>query len=158
MASNTSYGAVEEGEADKSFDEKNTYYLKEKTLTGDQKIRKLTAVAVPILIAVVIVGGAALFLLKDFGSLYPGRNGGKEPSSYVSSRSDEYPEITEAPDSITKKTKDHSTHSSSSPPNKYKKDPSFVASSCIAHAKCNGLVGDCCPSKSGTFLNCCDSN
>ena len=70
------YGAIskEEEERDPSFDADNAYYLKDSvSLTPQQRIKKFCLVAVPVLVAVVIVGGAALFLLRDFTHLYPGK-------------------------------------------------------------------------------------
>ena len=153
------YGSVEDQAAteakDEAFDEKNAYYLKETTLTREQKIRKCTAVAVPLLAAVLLVGGAALYLLRDFDLLYPGRGSGnsQEPSNYIPSKYDQHTVVSEEPDSSSSKSSTHSGPSSSS---SEKKDPSDMASSCVAHEKCSGLVGECCPTLDGKFLLCCN--
>ena len=72
------YGAIstQEEEGDRSFDADNAYYLKgDVSLTPQQRIRKIVVVTVPILLALLIVGGAALFILRDFTHLYPGKSG-----------------------------------------------------------------------------------
>ena len=53
------------------FDADNAYYLKDgKTnLTAAERGKKLLLICVPIFTALLIVGGAALFLLRDFGNV-----------------------------------------------------------------------------------------
>lgn len=158
MAPTVNYGSVEEEVSDQAFDEKNAYYLKETTLTREQKLRKLSAIAVPILAAILIVGGAALYLLKDFNMLYPGRGGGNNENGKYNPSRFEHPSedhvVTEESNTDSSSTK----HYSPSPRASEKKDPSDVASACAAHKKCkdNGLVGLCCPTLDDTFLGCCN--
>ena len=155
--SNANYGSVEEEVSDQAFDERNTYYLKEAKLTREQKLRKLSAVAVPILAAILLVGGAALYLLKDFNILYPGRGGGTSENGKYNPSRFEHPSA----DHIA--TEESNSDSSAkgyspTPPANEKKDPSDVASACAAHTKCKdaGLVGLCCPTLDDKFLGCCN--
>lgn len=152
MPGKVDYGSLEDQKGE-GFDEKDMYYVKE-TLTREQKMRKLVLIAVPILAAVLIIGGAALFLLHDFDNLYPGKGGGKEPSY----KSKSHTTINEKPDSS-------STPAVPMPAPAPLKRSDFdsgekgdnVASACVAHDKCkaNGLTGECCPSLDGVFLGCC---
>jgi len=156
------YGSVNDDDqvaADRSFDENQAYYLKERQLTREQKIRKFSACAIPILAAILIIGGAAFYLLKDFNSLYPGHSGGN--SNF------QYPSVDRKADASAKSDTGSSSSSSNNSPmtpqtsgtsasvQSEEKHASDVASSCLAHEKCKGLVGECCPTLDGTFLLCC---
>lgn len=153
MTTNVNYGSLEDPTDKGSFDEKNTYYLKETTLTREQRMRKLVLIATPIICAVILVGGAAFLLFRKFDFLYPGRHGsgggGKEPSFNPPTRI-EHNSVEDQPDS--------SPHSAPSILEDEKKRKSDVASSCTAHAKCAklGILGECCPTTDGTFLQCCN--
>jgi len=79
------YGAIEgaeQGEVDHSFDADNLRFLpdEDENLSKAQRVRKYLLVAVPILVAILVVGGAALFLLRDFSHLYPGPGGSSSSS------------------------------------------------------------------------------
>ena len=160
MTSNVNYGSVHDEVSDQAFDEKNAYYLKEKTLTREQKLRKLSAVAVPIFAAILIIGGAALYLLKDFSMLYPGRGGGNnENGKYNPSRFEHSSEdhvVTEK--DSTSDSSSAKNYSPNDTPASEKKNPSDVASACVAHEKCKdaGLGGLCCPTLDDKFLSCCN--
>ena len=141
-----SYGSVEGPAESKSFDEKDAYYLKESTLSPEEKRRKCMRMAFPIITAILIIGGFALFLLRDFDILYPGRGGNKnnkEPSDPF------IPGGSSGTDHISEK------HASQSPPSNDGKKTN-MATSCFAHDKCSGLVGECCPTLDGIYLLCCD--
>lgn len=144
------YGSLE-GQGD-DFDEKDTYYLKEGTLTREEKRRKFLLLAVPIIAAVLIIGGAALFLLHDFNHLYPGKGGGKEPG---------YKTKVKHPSSVSEKSDSSSSHSApvsapTSPSSTF--DTGKSSSDCSANEKCKakGLTGDCCPTSDGVILGCCN--
>jgi hypothetical protein len=148
------YGSVEGQAESKSFDEKDTYYLKESTLSPEDRRRKCMRMAVPIILAVVIIGGFALFLLRDFEILYPGRSGGnnKVPSDPL------FPiGHTTGTDQTSEKQSDPTPQlkPNPSPPSDAGKN-SGMASSCFAHKNCDGLVGECCPTLDGVFLLCCN--
>jgi hypothetical protein len=48
-----------------SFQEGDIYYLKERTLTAQESFRKLTLLAVPLIPAVLIIGGAAWLFMSS---------------------------------------------------------------------------------------------
>jgi hypothetical protein len=100
-----------------------------------------------------IVGGAATFLLRDFGSLYPGPSGssGKRTGTTVGVRESPHasanvpapsPEV-DAPPIHKKKHAQPSTINDG-------------ATACSAHDACSPLIGNCCPSEGGIFLDCCN--
>ena len=125
------YGSVntdEEGGA-KEFDESNLYYMKEDDLTTKDKALKAFKLAVPIIIAGLLVGVLAFMLFHNFAFLYPGRGGQEVPSK-------------------------HSTTKSYSPTTTTQRS---FGSSCASNPKCRdlGLFGECCPSGDGVKLSCC---
>ena len=136
------YGSIEEG--DKSFDAKEMQYLGETKLTQEQKMKKLMRIAVPLLLAVLIVGGAFLFLAKDFGHLYPGRgadhgtkvvhtNSGPEATTTAAATTTT---TTKSQSKIPEATSVSSTSSSSS-------SSSSAGAKCSAHDGCADLTGYC---------------
>jgi len=154
MANSTTYGSVEDqaepGEFDE-FDEKNTYYVKERPLSREQRIRKCMLASIPILAALLIIGGFATFLLMDFGHLYPTQHGGR---NYHNEPDEEAPDF--SPRIQHDGSNGPASHSPPSPPAPEKKHKSDMPSSCEAYDKCSGLVGLCCPTGEGTFLDCCN--
>ena len=142
-AESKNYGAIEEGDKDKSFDATQMQYLGEgKPLTREETIRKIIRVAVPIFVAVLIVGAAVLFLLRDFGSLYPGRGEHHGSKTVVVSGG-----------SSSTSTTTTTTHASL--PSSPSSTKSTVDLKCAAHDVCSALVGNCCPTNDGFFLDCC---
>ena len=140
----SNYGSLEGQEEGKSFDGR---YLNETQLSPEERRRKCVLVAVPLITAILIIGGFALFLLRNFDMLYPGRNGNGDapPRRFDPS----IPGGHSGTHSMSEK------HLETSPPaNGGKKDD--MASSCFAHEKCTGLVGECCPTLDGVFLGCCN--
>lgn len=134
------YGAIEEGDKDKSFDAAQMQYLGEgKPLSREERIRKILRVGVPLLAAVLIVGAAVLFLLRDFGNLYPGRG------THHGSK----PTVTSDDSSASTATSTTTATHASTTTNK-------LDSKCKAHEACKDLVGNCCPSNDGFFLDCCN--
>jgi hypothetical protein len=136
---------------DRSFDPNNTYYLKEASLTPAQRWRKIMLLSVPIIAALLVFGGAALFLLKDSGILSPGSARGSGERTVTSTvRVRDRPEDSgnapapHAPTIHKKKTAQPSTRIDA------------AAAACSAHKACSALIGDCCPSEGGIFLECCN--
>jgi hypothetical protein len=142
------------------FDSDSTYYLKD-----DRKwtYQKMVSTAIPLIGAVLIIGGAVVFLLRDFNHLYPGRGGSGDsgPSSssndntlrtlplpVVSPIAQQQPKpvpvlvlpVLRAPAPVKRSKLD---------------SPTSLTSSCLLHAKCDGLIGECCPTEDGIFLDCC---
>jgi hypothetical protein len=129
---------------DKSFDTAQMQYLGQgKELTKEEKIRKIIRIAVPLLLAVIIVGGAFLFLAKDFGHLYPGHgtvpHGNKVVVSDGKSSTSTTSASTSTTSSSTTKTSNKTTPKSSS------SSSSVVTNEmkCSAHDSCAGLIGNC---------------
>ena len=129
----------------KSFDESELYYMKDGDLSKKEKTVKAIKLAVPIVIAIMLIGGLAFLLFHNFAYFYPGRGGNEVPSKHSISSGV----------STTKTTQKyyHDDDTSVAP----MPAPSSVGSSCAANQKCAdlGLVGECCPSESGTNLSCC---
>lgn len=171
----STYGSVDKGETnepeDATFDAENTYYLKDsgRRLT----LKKLMLIAVPILAAILIMGGAALFLYRDFNHLYPGAQG-DAGSKVRSSSSSPHVSSSDAESSSSdgKKTpplriSTHSNSSSASAKSKEAETDDFPpaksgggdgsSAACWDHVKCaeKGLLGDCCPTAVGDMLFCC---
>ena len=146
--SKTSYGAVEADEnaaVDRSFDAESAYYLKPEPvpLTPGQRTRKFLITALPIVVAVLIMGGFAWFLLRDFNNLYPGRGGGSGADATT---------VYDRPlPSSGKKSLDDSSSSSTA------KHVDSSLAACSAHSACTKLelVGNCCPTDEGVVLGCC---
>mmetsp|Transcript_3786 Transcript_3786/g.8163 ORF Transcript_3786/g.8163 Transcript_3786/m.8163 type:complete len:164 (+) Transcript_3786:151-642(+) len=150
------YGSVGDNEElganddnSKNFDESHLYYYKEKDLTTTEKISKLIKLFVPIIIAVVLIGGLAYILFHDFGTLYP-RPGGEKVTSKggMVSQSTSVSSGESAPTVI---------RSESSPTVSKSKTSSSFGGSCAANPSCAalGLSGVCCPTPEGVQLGCC---
>lgn len=175
MPPQTGYGSVqttelqppaEDTEAQSNFQESDMLYVRERKLTKQEKIRKLTLLAVPLIIASIIVLTIVSFLLKDFGHLYPGR-GAEDPSrvhaldrppTKISGNSDESgsssssvplqprgPTIPKATDPTPPTSSSVSKEKSSST------SSGGGDASCSSHKACEKLelTGDCCPSVEG---------
>jgi hypothetical protein len=176
MSQPANYGAVKE-EGEEFYDVENTYYVKERELTLKQKCNKIMLVALPILAAIVIIGGFTLYLLFDSGILGrgPHQGGGSANSGQVgtpSSRGGENPFVTSkskssssVPSPIAKggsapmKTTHATTGSVPSPISKGGSAPVKTGSlECSANEKCAklGLIGACCPTNEGVMLGCCN--
>jgi len=171
------YGAVDKGETnepeDAAFDAENTYYLKDsgRRLT----LKKMMLIAVPILAAILIMGGAALFLYRDFNHLYPGAQGdagskvwtSSSSTPHVSSSSDAESSSAEGKKTPPLRISSHSNSSSASTKSKAAETDDFPpaksgggdgsSAACWDHVKCaeKGLLGDCCPTAVGDMLFCC---
>lgn len=133
-----------------TFDANTTYYLKD---TNRWTFRKLISLTVPLLGAVLILGGAVWYLLSDFNHLYPGhessssssssyekrQNGGSSTVSSTSSSNQISPKATPKESEIT-------------PSNKGK---GMKIAACRNYEACSALIGDCCPTPEGKTLECC---
>ena len=53
------------------FKESDLYYYKEDELTKKEKMMKVIKSCIPILIAVLLIGGITWILVQNFGTLYP---------------------------------------------------------------------------------------
>jgi hypothetical protein len=167
----SSYGSlkVSTDEDEFEFQEVNTYYLKPSPLSRSDKLKKLMLIGVPILAAVIIVGGFALLLFKSFDNLYPGPGGSVRP--YPSA-----PEPSAPSYPVVPRGSDTHLHPASSPMHTSQSggDPNSPTSggggsggsassssgssaSCAGHKQCNELelIGDCCPTDQGVMLGCC---
>ena len=145
------------------FKESDLYYYKEEELTKKEKTMKIIKACVPILIAVLLIGGFTWILVQNFGTLYPspGQKQRIRPSTGIetsSSSSDHTAppnddDIIHAPilTPIISKDTTATTSTTSSTKDNGK-------SSCSAYSKCFdlGLTGECCPTLAGDKLECCN--
>ena len=107
--------------------------------------------AIPLLVAALVMGGAALYLVHDFGFLYPG-GGRSQPEPYYHSGTTTPTTTTHANDKPVYDTKAKHVDSTVIRDN----STSFHGeAACLAHPKCSGLVGDCCPTPDKEVLWCC---
>jgi hypothetical protein len=141
---------------DDLYDADNTYYLK-----GDGRRiwtpERIWNLVLPLLIAGLLVGGAAMFLLRDFGTLYPGQGNTRTSTSIPSGSTTFSNKDTTNDDEIAAKS--HSSSSSSNIKQHHTKNfipPNDVGASCTVHPDCSMLVGNCCPTVEGKMLECCD--
>jgi hypothetical protein len=134
---------VAKNERDKSFNTDNIYYLKDES-TPAQRWRKLMLTSIPIILALAIVGGFALYLVRDFGTLYPSPGSGSSKSTSTTVR---VRDKNSAPSPVPR--------GPSLPTNTKHASSSSGDAACSAHEGCSSLVGDCCPSK-GIVLECCN--
>jgi hypothetical protein len=169
--SNYKYGAVGGGDDEETrnnFKESDLLYYEERKLTQKEKTMKIIKIAVPVMIAVLVIGGFAWFLLRDFGHLYPGPSAPvlspshstvvsrpsfpepPTPSATTKGKAPTEPAVV-SPTATAKQT-DHKPSGSSS-----SDSSSSGGSDCSLHPKCNslGLTGECCPTISGDSLDCC---
>ncbi|KAK1743814.1 hypothetical protein QTG54_005411 [Skeletonema marinoi] len=124
-----SYGAIPRGDAeDAEFDERNLSYLQESGFSWNRFCRA----ALPIILALLIMGGFAFGMGHGFGNLYG-------------------PPKISGDNSIKGNEKWYSSEDASATT----KSPS--GAKCAANSKCKalGLTGDCCPNL-GVMLGCCD--
>ena len=160
MVAVVSYGSVEEkpavdpeldtADAAPATDFDAAYYLKDPKECWNA--RRLGNLLVPLIVAFLIMGGAALFLLRDFGTLYPGRgNGGVDTSRAI-----EPSNVSEKPTAT--KTSSSSASDASSTSSRHHKDftpPNDAGANCNVHPDCSMLIGKCCPTDDGEMLDCC---
>mmetsp|Transcript_8022 Transcript_8022/g.12560 ORF Transcript_8022/g.12560 Transcript_8022/m.12560 type:complete len:160 (-) Transcript_8022:905-1384(-) len=159
MSPSTAYGSIEGGESDAAFDLTDTYYLGEGETSPESRRKRYVSIGITFFVALLIVGGAAYFLSRDFGHLYPGSRG--DPHSYnnhyhdnTESNNDDTTPVDPGPSPIPKGYSPSATVTNKSSTSQKPKNQS---SSCSVNEKCNkrGLLGDCCPTSKGEFLDCC---
>ena len=171
----SSYGTlkVSTGEDMSAYQEVDTYYLKPSPLNRSEKLKKLLLLGVPILAAVIIIGGAAFLLFKSFDHLYPGPGGSVRPYPSPSRAKDTepseppYPVIPRGPLLHPASSPSNTPPSGSDPRSpmsggETSGESSSVSSSsgsaaCSGHKECSALdlIGDCCPTGQGVMLGCC---
>jgi hypothetical protein len=182
--STTATTTAEEDPSESDFQEVDTYYLKPSPLSRSEKLKKLLVIGVPILAAVIIVGGAASLLFKDFDHLYPGPGGSVRPYPSPSSNvvkdkgTDTEPSAPSYP--VVLPPRGPPLQPASSPKNSPQtggdrrsplssgggggRSSSSSSSSslsgsaaCAGHKECSelDLIGDCCPTIQGVMLGCC---
>mmetsp|Transcript_14644 Transcript_14644/g.31837 ORF Transcript_14644/g.31837 Transcript_14644/m.31837 type:complete len:135 (+) Transcript_14644:118-522(+) len=134
MAETKSYGAVEVPEGNDTFDEKNAYYLNESESRFSWT--RFSRAAVPIIIALVIMGGFGYGMSHGFNNLYgPPKGTGddsiKQDESWI--------------------PLDNSNDDSGG-------TLSGSSAKCAKHEKCAALalLGNCCPTNKGGMLECCN--
>jgi hypothetical protein len=161
-SSNYQYGSVnrtggEVEEADE-FKETDLLYYKEKEPSRQEKMMKIVKIAVPIIIAFLLIGGFAWVLFKDFGRLYPGPAGSHIPDHPPAAA----PAPAFVPDkgpqpTIIQKYAELPASTGSSSSSSTTSTKSISGSACAANSRCSalGLTGECCPTSAGTVLECC---
>jgi hypothetical protein len=143
---------------DDPFDANHTYYLK-----GDGRpywtTQRIWNLLLPLLVAGLLIGGAAAFLLRDFGTLYPGQgNGGTDTSQSIPSRSSTS-SIKDSTNNDGNSGTSQSYSSNSSNKHHHKNDflpPNDAGATCSVHPDCSMLIGNCCPTVEGKMLECCN--
>ena len=138
--------------ADEQYDIDNTYYVQEREMSRKERMTKFMLLTLPILMALLLVGGFAFYVISHVLERGGGQHGniqvtspsgpaGKSVSGRQGSRPGTYP--TEHQPAPAPKAR---SHTSSNP------------ADCSENAKCAdlGLVGECCPTKAGVTLGCCD--
>lgn len=150
--SSKNYGTAAAGAGgDPEFNLENTYYVKERSLSRKERCSKLLLVLLPILLALLLLGGVTYYFVShilvrggggkhgEISVTYPSSKG----SSSTVSRPGSFPSPTEKAPAPAPAPKSHSSSGSSA---------------CSSNSKCAdlGLIGDCCPTKQGVTLGCCD--
>jgi hypothetical protein len=173
------YGSVggtgDEAEAHNDFNEADLLFYKDREPSKQEKMIKTLKIAIPLIIAVSLIGGFAWFLLQDFGFFYPGPATESHNPEHTpgGSGSSTLPASTTAPRAPTVPagapkgqppgydSSSHSATSSSGSSSTVVSASSSASrggsSSCAANSKCSalGLTGECCPTSGGTMLDCC---
>lgn len=147
----------------------NTQYITE--TNSDRRKRCMNALA-PIIIFVLIMGGLAFALSKDFNHLYPGHGGGPIGEEQTVHHTPVAPQDEQSNDTTrtgATPTNDsvHSSIDTASTMNDESQDTlknkpiqdKIDHSECSYHTECLklNLTGSCCPTLEGVMLNCCSS-
>ena len=144
------------------FKESDLYYYKEDELTKKEKMMKIIKSCIPILIAVLLIGGITWILVQNFGTLYPspGQRQRIRPSTGIENSSSSHRNAPQndddsihAPILIPRTSKDTTATTATTSSTK-----DNGKSSCSAYSKCFdlGLTGECCPTLAGDKLECCN--
>jgi len=149
------YGSAqaEEGGRDQSdYDIDNTFYVKEREMSRQEKCTKLMLVLLPIVLALLLVGGFTFYVISHVLV----RGGGSKHGDLA------YPPAAPSPAASGHKPQSRPGHyPAESPPSSTPKEKSVEtsgSSACSDNAKCAklGLIGECCPTKQGVKLGCCN--
>lgn len=155
------------------------FFYKQKDLSKKEKIMKMIKLAVPIIIAVILIGGIAWILFDEFDNIYPSSSSGHRPSSSsINGRIESIEAICDddsnsmdqkiknSPPIRGPKTSSISTASTSSSSLESLENEetesttatthSNLSASCSSYTKCQKLelTGDCCPTIGGDVLYC----
>lgn len=131
MEAKPSYGAVEVPKGDIHYDENALQYLEKSKFSFGRFARAV----VPIIIAVLIMGGLAWGMTNGFAHFYGPPKGGddgvKQDESWIPTAKEERSSTSGA------------------------KAGAFT---CSSNQRCSslGLAGNCCPTDEGVTLGCCD--
>jgi hypothetical protein len=173
------YGSIPADDADHAFEEYDVNYIQSKALTTKERWTKLMRATVPLVIALVLLGGFGWWTSQ---AVAPHRSNDKvttveykdSPSSGVmpSSSSSSSSVIGSTTVRVEPKTNQvemkptWSSPESSGSTHSTTKTSSTRSSSgggsdtslCSVNSKCSnlGLSGSCCPTKEGVVLGCCD--
>ncbi len=155
MPTANKYGSIEEGASppavtnyEESYD---TQYI---VSTAEERRRKCLNGFFPVMIFVLLMGSIVYAITRDFSHLYPwshvahkgNRASGGEGASDVVTTSSSASNAPYVP---------HNSHSDVTPESSGK---STSPSTCSLYSKCSdlGLSGQCCPTRSGIQLECCN--
>lgn len=148
------------------FREDSMLYVKDRVLSPREKWKKCMLASIPLIAALIIVGGAAYGLLRKFDIFYPPPHGDYSPqytpryAPYHSLVDDKEPTPVAAPHKAplpSSASPPQPTSSSSSSSKSSSRTSSNGSADCSAHPKCDelGLIGVCCPTQDGILLGCC---
>lgn len=175
------YGAIDTSEPDDTERQEELkesdfiYFLKDKNATREDRLKKFILGAVPLVIAVILMGGIGFWLFKDFDHLYPGPSGSRSSPNLkprgppINSPQDSAPDYFPAPSDSDPSPPTTSNLKPRGPPigtpvapapSPMKPPASFSSGNdvdCSAIPACNklGLTGLCCPTGEGVMLGCC---
>ena len=125
---NNKYGSIPVTfNGDKDEENLDTQYTQYITPTAEDKRKECMSALVPVLLCVLLMGGIAFALSRDFNHLYPSRHGDSNKRSPTKDDNNQLP------------SKD------------------FSHAECSIHNTCveKNLTGMCCPTSEGIHLNCC---
>lgn len=160
------YGSIPSGseDPDLSFEEYDVNYIRVKELSAKERWTKRIKTAVPIIVALIIIGGFGWFTSQ---AIKPPQTHGaievdyKDPAQIPEDgdSTTSYEPLSPLP-SPTPRAKDEGRYSgtTSTQSNIKSKSSGGSGPTCSANSKCDklGLVGQCCPTGEGVTLGCCD--
>ena len=157
------YGSIPSGKGSAaSFDEEHLRFLPETSamLTPHQKRTKCFLMSLPIIVAVLMMGGLAVMFNKDvFGPQQSVTTKTLEHDSTTSSSTSSKKSAassTSQPKQHADETADSTTPSSSDTSSSSSTLSEDDPSACSQHKGCADLEGFCCPTTDGLTLECCN--
>jgi hypothetical protein len=170
------YGSIPADDADHTFEEYDVNYIQSKALTTKERWTKLLRATVPLVVALVLLGGFGWWTSQ---AVAPHRSNDKVttveykdspssgvmPSSSSSSSSSVIGSTTVRVEPKTNQVEMKPTKSSSSSSSSGSTQTTTKTSGggsdtslCSVNSKCSnlGLSGSCCPTNEGVVLGCCD--